>query len=285
MNRCSFSIMWVTYSNLRCHALFGGIQHTFILSSLRSLLWREFEKLQTILHKTQLSDRPCEVELCDFGLHSPCQHSFVTVVLRHCCCTWMHLLPSLSVHRGRLCLAFKLCRRHRQSEITQGEVNLPSGLKAPAPAGWDFCLKSPPVGPHNRCLVWGKRGPDVPSLPALWQQFHSLQSNTSRGPAVFVVWLLKQLLWAHCVALAGGHIGKQACYFISWLETWAWLSSLIAPNKLKGGHCWYGYCCDTLTSKLKLRFFTEIPPTTTTTRPHQCAPWLLKRTQKLAVGG
>lgn len=55
---------------------------------------------------------------------------------------------------------------------------------------------------------------------------------------------------------------KQACYFISLLETWVQLSSLITPNKLKGDHCWYGYCCDNLTSKrrtqIQFHFLSEI---------------------------
>lgn len=101
--------------------------------------------------------------------------------------------------------------------------------------------------------------------------FTPFKPNTSGGPSVFVVWLPKHSLllltfveWKvqHIVLqlFGRGPYLKQACYFISLLKTWAQLSSLIAPNKLKGGHCYNGYCCDTLTSKTQ----TQLQPLFTT---------------------
>lgn len=85
----------------------------------------------------------------------------------------------------------------------------------------------------------------------VWLPKHSLLLLT------FVEWKVQHIV----LRLFGrGPYWKQACYFISLLKTWAQLSSLIAPNKLKGGHCYYGYCCDKLTSKTQ----TQLQPLFTT---------------------
>lgn len=84
---------------------------------------------------------------------------------------------------------------------------------------------------------------------------------------IYILWLLKHApdlnfygmksAMHYVVALWPGPCWKQACHFISLLETWAQLSSLIALNKLKGGHCWYGYCCDKLTSKRQTQLLSD----------------------------
>lgn len=119
-------------------------------------------------------------------------------------------------------------------------------------------------------LLWEAQKTFYPHRYNTLGMFYPLQSDTDGNLSAFVVWHLKNTpilseKTAHsCCCFCGhGPFWKQACYFISLLLTWAQLISLITSNKLKGGHCWYGYCCDKLTSKRQTHvqglFFLKSP--------------------------
>lgn len=108
------------------------------------------------------------------------------------------------MHRGSLCLAFKLCRRHQRTQwgIILGEVNLPPRLKLRhQQVGTSASRAHLSVHTTGVCLgeveAESLQGSERHRCPFTWLQlwmFCTIKSNTRGGPSVFGLWLLKHTL-------------------------------------------------------------------------------------------